>query len=181
MRGFRRANPASNPVPKESSTNTNSKKHSKPTASTEATEDDKAKPKPPGSTRSPPPETNQQPDSDSNSSGSEHDAYKGKYCHYFVNKGRCNYEERSGLKCKFEHKVAPMCNFGISCSRIKCMFSHPKINGNSGNNGNTGFLGNSRSFPTMMNPWQMVNPWMTAPQGQFPPNPWISQGKQNSQ
>ena len=61
------------------------------------------------------------------------------------------------------------------------MFSHPKINGNSGNNGNTGFLGNSRSFPTMMNPWQMVNPWMTAPQGQFPPNPWISQGKQNSQ
>ena len=95
--------------------------------------------------------------------------YKGKYCHYFVNEGRCRYEERTGLKCKFEHKAAPMCNFGMRCSRQKCMFSHPNLAGTNH------FLG--RNYPMMnsgMNPWKMMNPWIQNPPNQYPPSPWIN-------
>ena len=98
-----------------------------------------------------------------------------RYCHYFVNQGKCLYEERTGLKCKFEHKVAPMCNSGIKCTRQKCMFSHPKLATTNS------FLG--RNYP-IMNPgpniWQMMSPWVQTP-NQFPPSPWISQLHKRSQ
>ena len=101
------------------------------------------------------------------SEGEVEDRYRGKYCHYFVNAGKCRYEERSGEKCKFEHKTAPMCNFGTSCCRPKCMYTHPKVNGNRSNP----FLGNTRSFNPVVNPW-MVNPWMTMQPNQFQNQPW---------
>ena len=118
------------------------------------------------------------------------DRFRGKYCHYFVNQGRCNFEERSGFKCRFEHKAAPMCNFGANCSRTKCMFSHPKLTG-----GNNTFLGNTRGFTPIPNPWQMINPWMNQPNqfqtnqfqpnqfqpNQFLPNPWNGQESRNKQ
>ena len=57
----------------------------------------------------------------------QRDIYKDKFCHFFVNTGNCTYEERTGKKCKFEHRQAPMCRLGISCRRPKCMFLHPKM------------------------------------------------------
>ena len=80
-----------------------------------------------------------------------------KFCHYFVNQGRCNYVERTGFRCKFEHKVAPMCNSGMNCTRQKCMFSHPKVNTSAP------FLGRN----AMINPWQLMNPWMQMPPSQL--------------
>ena len=90
----------------------------------------------------------------------EANPFRGKFCHYFVNHGNCKYEERTGEKCKFEHKQAPMCNYGISCTRIKCMFTHPKVPG-SQKSQNNNFLGQ------MMPQWNVPNPWMTQT-----PNPW---------
>ena len=49
-------------------------------------------------------------------------------CHYFANTGRCEYEERTGLNCKFDHRPLPPYHFGINCTRQKCQFSHPKVN-----------------------------------------------------
>ena len=172
MRGFKRVSPASAPASRGSVSTSFNQKKSVPT---------KTNPVPPRSTpvssaSSPVPSPSMGPAS-TPPSAAENDSeksYRGKYCHYFVNQGHCRYEERSGLKCKFEHKVAPMCNFGISCSRTKCMYSHPKVNGS-----NT-FLGNARSPTPMMNPWQLMNPWMTPPT-QFHPNPWNLQGGQNKQ
>ena len=91
--------------------------------------------------------------------------YKGRYCHYFVNQGHCKHEERTGSRCKFEHKPAPMCNFGTSCSRIKCMFSHPKIPGSQTAHTANTFLGPA------MSPWNMMNPWMNQATNHFP-TPW---------
>ena len=85
-------------------------------------------------------------------------APRARYCHYFVNQGKCHFEERTGKKCQFQHEQAPMCNSGISCTRPKCMFSHPKIQRNQ--NPNQNFL------EQMMSTWQMMNPWMTMT------NPW---------
>ena len=94
----------------------------------------------------------------------EENIYKGRYCHYFVNIGNCNFEERTGVKCKYEHKQAPMCNQGSSCTRSKCMYSHPKTQGNRNQNN---FLGQ------MINPWTMMNPWMNqTPNPWNVPNPW---------
>ena len=94
------------------------------------------------------------------------DSYEGKFCHFYVNKGYCQYEDRTGQKCRFEHTQAPMCNSGSNCTRFKCMFSHPKASGNS-NQGNQNFLG------PMMNSWPMMNPWMNqTPNPWSMPNPW---------
>ena len=80
------------------------------------------------------------------------------YCHFFTNYGKCNFEEKTGYKCKFEHKVAPMCQNGTACNRIKCMYTHPNSGGR-----NTAFLERS-SEHNNMSPWQsMMNPLM---------NPW---------
>ena len=51
-----------------------------------------------------------------------------RYCHYYSN-GKCNFEERTGKKCNFEHTKAPNCKFDGSCTREKCMFSHPNKTG----------------------------------------------------
>ena len=101
----------------------------------------------------------------------------GKYCHYFANYGKCNYEERTGEKCKFDHNQAPMCNSGINCSRFKCMFSHPRNSGSPGN-GNGNFLEQGKMNP-WMNPWSMMSPWMTQPQNQFV-NPWNANLRQGN-
>ena len=195
MRGFRRVSPSSSSTPSpprdtpssglgRKRATESSKPTTTPVGSPSNDNNDSQAKSPHREARSSPAETTNKRDSFSNSSASGNDSYKGKYCHYFVNQGRCNYEERTGFKCKYEHKVAPMCNFGVNCSRMKCMFSHPKPNGNfgnAGNSGNNGFLGSGRGFPTVMNPWQMLNPWTTAPHSQFHPNPWNTQGQQNQQ
>ena len=99
-----------------------------------------------------------------------------KYCHYFVNKGVCKFEENTGRVCKFLHKVAPMCREGLSCSRSKCMFSHPKPNGNQ-----VPFLRNLSNFPPLMNPWGMMPQWMQQSTGQNTVNPWIWNQRQENQ
>ena len=80
------------------------------------------------------------------------------YCYYFTNYGNCYFEEKTGQKCRFEHKVAPMCQNGTACSRLKCMYTHPNMGGR-----NEDFLGRNSGFqnaapwPQMMN--QYMNPW----------------------
>ena len=95
-----------------------------------------------------------------------------RYCHYFVNKGRCDFEERTGSQCKFEHKMAPMCNSGMSCTRHKCMFSHPNVNPASHLHP---FLGRNM----MMNTWPILNPWIQSSQSQDIQNMprWSHQGR----
>ena len=159
MRGFKRATPASQATQQTSAQD--NKKPSVPPPR-QSPSPPPTRPTPPPSRPAPPPAA---PESEN--------PYRGKYCHYFVNAGKCNYEERTGQKCKFEHKIAPMCNSGMNCSRTKCMFSHPKVNN---------FLGNGRGMYPMMNHWQMgqmINPWMTPPSNQFIPSPWSIQGNQN--
>ena len=83
-----------------------------------------------------------------------------KYCQYFVNFGRCEFEEKSKMKCKFSHERAPMCNAGLSCSRIKCMYSHPKLPISQTIQRN--FLGNPVNFGQFVNPRQhrgSMNQW----------------------
>ena len=82
------------------------------------------------------------------------------YCHYFSNFGKCNYEARTGRKCQFEHRVAPMCQRGTACSRTKCMYTHPNMGGRN----DSTFLGrNMTPYQSMMNPfmnpWGMMNPF----------------------
>ena len=116
MRGFRRVDPTKPPVNKKS----DSKAPKSPTktyssAATNSTAN--------GTKLS-------HPNDVPNSAGNEADnssVLKGQYCHYFVNKGYCRFEERTGTKCRFEHLQAPMCSFGTSCNRFKCMHSHPKV------------------------------------------------------
>ena len=108
---------------------------------------------------------------------SPNNSIRGKYCHYFVNSGRCDLRKKLEKNKKFEHQQAPMCNFGINCPRPKCMFSHQNINGN------RHFLGNMRSMNNLM-PWQMINPWLPAPpyqlQSNYQDHIW-NIGKQNNQ
>ena len=90
------------------------------------------------------------------------------YCHYFSNYGKCNFEERTGGKCRYEHKDAPICQSGMSCSRSKCMYKHPNMAGR-----RTSFLDQTPGFPQHMNPWQKMNPWWMANQNQPQfPSPW---------
>ena len=79
------------------------------------------------------------------------------YCHYFTNFGKCNYEENTGNSCKFDHKVAPVCQRGTACTRSKCMYTHPNTARQ-----NNAFLGRNSGleknmWPQMMNPY--MNPW----------------------
>ena len=53
---------------------------------------------------------------------------KMQYCHYWNNYGNCSFESRNGRPCKFEHKVAPRCNFDGNCDRKFCMFVHKSQN-----------------------------------------------------
>ena len=169
LRGFKRVNPAAGASPKTPASGL----PQKPSTQKPAT---KATPSPSGTTpgRSAPSATpNDVPPANT---AARDDYYKGKYCHFFVNTGKCNFEERTGDKCKFEHKSAPACNSGMNCTRSKCMFSHPKINGINS------FLGSSRGMTPAINPWQMgpmMNPWMTTTPSQFMPNPWNMQRNQN--
>ena len=48
------------------------------------------------------------------------------FCHFWNNFGTCNFEEKRGVPCKFEHKPAPTCNFDGECTRKRCMYSHKK-------------------------------------------------------
>ena len=95
-------------------------------------------------------------DSKHDQKSDRHDeAQSRRYCHFYSNTGQCDYESRTGLKCKFSHKKAPMCRLGTSCNRSKCMFSHPKVNND--------FLSRQVNMMQMMNPWQIgntVNPWL---------------------
>ena len=175
MRGFKRVNPAANPTQNFPSRMTQSRgpniNQQKETQQTSNNRTLRAGSQLPVYNRDRSSVSNDQSGGDSSSS-----VYKGKYCHFFVNQGRCHYEERTGLKCKFEHKAAPMCNFGMRCSRQKCMFSHPNLAGT--NN----FLG--RNYPMMnsvMNPWQMMSPWLENSPRQFPPSPWINMEQQRYQ
>ena len=89
---------------------------------------------------------------------------KDNYCHYFVNWGRCTYEQRTGEKCKYDHKKAPDCKFGSGCKRSKCQYFHRKTEP---------FLGVHRMQP--YSPWQ--NPWkvpQTLPQTN---QTWQNQGR----
>ena len=99
-----------------------------------------------------------------------------KPCHYFAVNGRCNYEERTGNKCKFAHEPrklnhqVTMCPLGLNCSRPKCPNSHPKVPHNWINYPNQGFLGNFQNGMHLTNPWQ----------AQYVLNPWIPQMNQNT-
>ena len=83
------------------------------------------------------------------------DAAEPKYCHFFTNYGRCNFEEKTGKKCKFLHKIAPMCKKGLSCTRTRCMFTHPNTGGQI-----SPFLGTETQFQNNRTPWpQLINPF----------------------
>ena len=160
MRGFKRLSPTTSSIPnhtlttKQKGENTQKRKQSSPPVPHQS----------PPPTPTPPPPSPQPRSSTESSTNS----VRGKYCHYYVNTGKCTFEAKTGKKCKFEHKRAPMCIFGINCARPKCQFSHPNINGN----GN--FLG-TRSLNNLM-PWQIINPWMPTqqyqPQTHFQDHPW---------
>ena len=90
---------------------------------------------------------------------------KERYCHFFVNKGKCNYENSTGRKCKFLHKMAPKCKNGNNCRLNKCMYSHDAHD--------TSFLPNMTNIPAYVNPWTFANPW--GDQAQFG-GPWNWRG-----
>ena len=162
LRGFKRVNPSE--AAKRQGTNSHTQKQTRaevhpPPRSTTTTTSPHVTPR----TTSPAGNGTVAPN-DIDISEAEDNVYRGRFCHFFVNKGGCTFEERTGQKCKYEHREAPMCNFGSNCSRSKCMFSHPK---NTGNPNQNNFLGQ------MMNPW--MNPWMSQNQNPWSmPNPWIS-------
>ena len=79
------------------------------------------------------------------------------YCHFFTNYGRCQFEDKTGRKCRYEHSVAPLCQSGIACNRPKCMYTHPNISGRQTSFLNTGYPNSMGSYP-MMN-MNMINPW----------------------
>ena len=154
LRGFKRSNPTAPPTQKQKDDPTSNKKKSPPTSKATSLQ----APVPPA----PAPATKPAAD-----------LYKGRYCHYFVNKGSCTFEERTGQKCKYEHTQAPMCKSGINCTRFKCMYSHPKHPAIQ-NHTRSNFLGQ------VWNPFPLMNPWMSPPQSPWNfPSPWI-QGKQNT-
>ena len=84
---------------------------------------------------------------------------KDNYCHYFVNWGRCSFEQRTGEKCKFDHKKAPDCKFGSGCKRTKCQYFHRKTQP---------FLGMHQMQPPWKNPWKVP---------QTIPQTWQNQGR----
>ena len=54
-----------------------------------------------------------------------HNSENRRFCHYYTNFGYCHYEEQTNRRCRYEHKIAPMCSDGDDCTRTKCMYSHP--------------------------------------------------------
>ena len=52
-----------------------------------------------------------------------------KPCHYFSNYGACHFEERTGRKCRFEHRPrsSQLCPNGMACNIFHCQFTHPNI------------------------------------------------------
>ena len=174
MRGFRRVNPAAPPShPKPTEAQLPSRPASKPTSrppTAGASSSNSSRPEnsPTGSEFSSSSAVFEQ-------SAKSDNYFSDKYCHHYVNQGKCNYEENTGQKCKFLHKIAPMCNYGLSCSRTKCMFSHPKVSGSKP------FLGNPQNISPLMNPWSMINPWMTQQPTPFHSGPWNIQGNRNMQ
>ena len=162
LRGFKRSNPT---AAAEKLLQTNLINHDP--QKQQSSSSDNRSPTSPSSTTTPP--SSPSPTQAARHETQQNEKLREKFCHFFVNSGKCNFEERTGSKCKFLHKQAPMCRSGLSCNRPKCMFSHPKINGTSS------FLGNSREYPLPMNPWQfnqVMNPWMIQQPNQFIPNPW---------
>ena len=91
--------------------------------------------------------------------GSHQETRKIRYCHYFSNFGKCNFEKNTGRSCGYAHNASvPMCNSGTSCTRQKCMFKHPKVPRGSN------FLASNYPYPININPWQMMTPWWSTPQ-----------------
>ena len=155
LRGFKRTTPAAAPI------------ISQPTRSYSRNEG-RPSPSPPPPTSLPPPPPSPRPSQPPSERAEPPGAGRKQYCHYFANQGRCTFEEKTGYKCKFSHEKAPMCRSGMSCTRNKCMFSHPNIGGMSNNK----FLDKSKGFqPQLMNVWPMMNPWVN--QNMFQQsNPW---------
>ena len=95
------------------------------------------------------------------------------FCHYFTNFGKCDYEGKTGYRCRFEHTVAPMCQSGTACSRPKCMYTHPNMGGHNmhfldrraGFQNNNGYQNNMGPWPQMMS--QYMNPWNMQPMTPF--------------
>ena len=156
MRGFKRTGPNSDPVRNYSVGSNkaeNPPKTAKPSSYSSAVSSPPTTPRETIDNRG----DSQHPHKNSNKSNPT--TPRARFCHYFVNQGKCHFEERTGKKCQFQHTQAPMCNSGLSCTRNKCMFSHPKIQRNQNPN-------NQNFLEQMMNTWQMMNPWMTIT------NPW---------
>ena len=173
LRGFKRVNPSVN-AEKSVKTNlqSNSPRKQRPSPPPSPRS---IRPGPIASTTTPPATSPAAPEAENTQSEKRNLESQNKYCHYFVNMGRCNFEERTGNQCKFLHRPAPMCRSGLTCSRLKCMFSHPRINGSNNN-----FLGNTRPYPSSMNNMQlgtMINPWIIPLQNQFMSNPWNNQNQ----
>ena len=118
MRGFKRTGPNSEPVRNEPGGFNKSWKSSKTTASSSS---------PPATPRKFTGSHGDDQNAQTNTNKTTSSTHRPRFCHYFVNQGKCLFEERTGKKCQFLHEQAPMCNSGMSCTRNKCMFSHPKM------------------------------------------------------
>ena len=147
LRGFKRAGPESRA---EKKTENNATPKSSSTTGTK--NGPSGKPSTTGMVASSETSPNQSNEADERRSG------KTLYCHFYSNLGKCVFEERTGAKCKFEHKEAPMCPFGTSCGRNKCMYKHPNMAGR--RNMNPNFLEQNSGYNHQMNPWPMMNPWL---------------------
>ena len=94
------------------------------------------------------------------------------YCHFFTNYGRCPFEEKTGKRCKFLHKTAPMCKNGTSCTRTKCMFTHPNTYGRNGPFlGKESYFQNNQTWPQMINPFSNPLNYLTMNPFQMPSHP----------
>ena len=163
MRGFKRINPSSAPAPRKPAPPT---KHSplakpapdKPRTTTPPTGNPSCPPKP---SPSPPDPITESLSVNEDNTGTP---LRTRYCHFFVNTGFCEY----GNICRYKHEIAPMCRAGINCSRLRCMYSHPRISGNNNHN----FLG--KGMPLYPNPWitqQPQNQSQQKQQNQFQQQP----------
>ena len=168
MRGFKRTGPSSDPVRNNSVGSKKPEQHHIPRPPPTITVSSPSSPAAPSSPSTTPRQTVDSREVSHNPHKNSHETRMSRsprYCHYFVNYGQCSFEERTGQKCKFEHRQAPMCNSGTSCTKTKCMFMHPKPSENSRRNN---FLGQ------FIPPWNIINPWMNQMQTPWniPPMQW---------